>query len=247
MRVKIGKYTNYFGPYQLAELLMFWVPKQKDEHGFPHTADRVHKFGEWLAHGSVEPEPKVGEVTSWDRERHNTLLSRFLSWIHSKQKRTVKVKIDPYDTWSMDDTLAHIIHPMLVQLKETKHGSGHVDDEDVPEHLRSTAAPAKENEWDTDDNWHKRWDWVLEEMIWAFGQKLTDWESQYHSGEHDIIWQPCDATGEAVEDREDADLFRMEKGPNDTHKFDAEGHRAHSERMANGFRLFGKYYCSLWD
>jgi len=43
MHVKIGKYKNWFGPYQLAEAIMFWVPKEKDEYGFPHTADRVHK------------------------------------------------------------------------------------------------------------------------------------------------------------------------------------------------------------
>ena len=52
----------------------------------------------------------------------------------------------------MDHTLAMIIVPMLKQLKETKHGAPFVDDEDVPEELKSTSAPAKENDWDTDDN-----------------------------------------------------------------------------------------------
>ena len=65
MKVRIGPYKNWFGPYQLAELLMFWVPKEKDEYGIEHTADRVHKFGEWLAHGKVLPEPEVGDIHKW--------------------------------------------------------------------------------------------------------------------------------------------------------------------------------------
>jgi hypothetical protein len=52
------------------------------------------------------------------------------------------IKIDKWDTWSMDHTLSPIILPMLKQLKEVKHGAPNVEDEDVPEHLRSTSAPA---------------------------------------------------------------------------------------------------------
>jgi hypothetical protein len=81
----------------------------------------------------------------------------------------------------MDDTLSHIIYPMLIQLKETKHGSPWVEDEDVPEHLRSTNAEPKENEWDTDSLFHDRWDWVLDEMIWAFEHKVDDgWTNKYY-------------------------------------------------------------------
>lgn len=156
-------------------------------------------------------------------------------------ERRVSIKIDPYDTWSMDHTLALIIHPMLVQLQGTKHGSQLVDDEDVPENLRSTAAPPKENEWDTDELFHDRWTWVLEEMIWAFAQKLDDdAESAFHSGTHDIQWKKV-TTESGVE------AFEMVKGPNDTHVFDKEGHDAWQARKSNGFRLFGKYYEALWD
>ena len=92
----------------------------------------------------------------------------------SDKPRKINIRIDNYDTWSMDHTLAYIIHPMLIQLKETKHGSPWVDDEDVPEELQSTSAPPKENDWDIDDNHHTRWDWVLNEMIWAFEQHIED-------------------------------------------------------------------------
>ena len=239
MRVKIGTYTKWVGPYQLAELLCFWAKPVEDEHGFKSKPQWVHNFGEWLAHGSVEPEPKVGEISSWDRERHDTLLSRFLTWIHSKQKRTIKVQIDRWDTWSMDHTLGYIVLPMLKQLKATKHGSPFVDDKDVPAELRSTAAPPKENDYDTDENHFKRWDWVLDEMIFAFETKagsLEDWEDQFHTGEHDIQWKKLEGGNS-----------EMIRGPNDTSKYDMKGRKAYQKRISNGFRLFGKYFENLWD
>ena len=239
MKVKIGPYKSWFGPYQLAEKIMFWVPKEKDEYGFPHTADRVHKFGEWLAHGNIEPEPKVGEKSKWGEDRPHTLLYKFLSWVHGKKDQTVKVHIDRWDTWSMDHTLSYIILPMLKQLKETKHGAPFVDDKDVPQELRSTSAPPKENDWDTDENHFKRWDWVLDEMIFAFETKvgdLKDWEDQFHTGESDLQWVK----------QEDGN-YQMIRGENDTSKYDMKGHKAYQKRISNGFRLFGKYYEGLWD
>ena len=97
-----------------------------------------------------------------------TKLANFCTWVEGKRKRKIQVRIDKYDTWNMESTLSYIIIPMLKQLKETKHGSPSVDDADVPKELRSTSVPEKENEWDIDDNWHDRWNWVLDEMIWAF-------------------------------------------------------------------------------
>lgn len=100
----------------------------------------------------------------------------------STKKQKIDIRIDPHDTWSMDRTLAHIIHPMLIQLKETKHGAPIVDDEDVPEKLRSTSAPPKENEWDADEHFFERWDWVLDEMIWVFAQlSKDDFDEEYYA------------------------------------------------------------------
>ena len=132
---------------------------------------------------------------------------------------------------------------MLKQLKETKHGSALVDDKDVPVELRSTSAPKPENEWDTDDFVHLRWAWVLDEMIWAFEQKTIDWEQQYYSGEHDILWVPSDT----LDKNGKASFMQMKKGPKDTFKIDKDGLTKHQKRMTNGFRLFGKYYEGLWD
>ena len=142
-----------------------------------------------------------------------------------------EIEIHNYDTWSMDHTLAPIILPMLKQLKETKHGAPDVDLEDVPEGLR----PTNTEEWqklyneggETDEKFFERWDWVLNEMIWAFEQKTIDWESQYY--------------GDWVEDenREPFGGYHINS--------DHEGRKAHQSRMSNGFRLFGKYYENLWD
>lgn len=157
------------------------------------------------------------------------------------------VKIDHWDTWNMDSTLTPIILPMLRQLRSTKHGSPWVNDEDVPEHLRSTTAPPKENEWDTDDLWHDRWNWVMDQMIWSFEQLDSDWEAQFHTGVRDILWEKTGEFSKNPVTGEMEELSEMRRGPNDTSHFDAEGWRAHSERIDMGLRLFGKYFRALWD
>ena len=246
MRVKIGPYTNWFGPYQLAEKLCFWAKEEKDEYGFPKTPDWVHNFGEWLAHGSVEPESDVGELTKIWEDRPTTWLYKFLSWIESKKKRTIKVHIDRWDTWSMDHTLAHIILPMLKQLKDRKHGSQMVDMEDVPEHMRTTSTEEYDQQLtfdfyqeDSDHKYdmHARWDWVMDEMIFAFESKLDDsWQDQFETGDSDLQWKKL----------EDG-MSQMIHGPNHTKVYDWVGRQKYQERISDGFRLFGKYYEGLWD
>jgi len=189
-----------------------------------HTRHMDLKYGrfEW-------DDNKDWEDRQWERfeDALQWLYNHTINLILDKRSdQRIKVRIDNYDTWSMDHTLAHIVVPMLKQLNETKHGSPWVDDEDVPEEYRSTNAPPKENEYDIDAYHHYRWDWVLYEMIWAFEQKTYDWESQYY-GE----WKPS----------KDKPLGGYFLNPND------EGRKAHQERMNNGFRLFGKYYEALWD
>ena len=239
MKVRIGPYKDWFGPYQLAETLCFWAKKEKDEYGIPRKPDWVHNFGEWLAHGSIELEPEVGEIHGWDHNRHETLLARFLSWIYSKKQRKIQVHIDRWDTWSMDHTLAHIILPMLKQLKERKHGAPYVDPKDVPKELHGKKLTKKQKDnGEVDDKHFERWDWVLDEMIFAFETKVDDgrWEEQFESGTSDIQWK-------TLEDG----MSQMVRGPNDTRVYDWEGRKKYQERISNGFRLFGKYYENLWD
>ena len=87
------------------------------------------------------------------------------------------IKIEPWDTWSMEYTLAKIIYPMLKQLKKTGHGTPITNFEDVPEELRPTEI--LEDQWDTDSLFFKRWDWIMDEMIWAFREvaKGRTWDN----------------------------------------------------------------------
>ena len=88
--------------------------------------------------------------------------------------REENVVIHPYDTWNMDHTLALIVLPMLKQLKETTHGAPAVEFQDVPKELHPNEEEiAGLYHGETDDNYFKRWDYVLDEMIYAFDCKAN--------------------------------------------------------------------------
>jgi hypothetical protein len=181
-----SNYRNHWiSPYTILEKVFFWREIDYNEPIIEKWSNRLNPI-----------------CVAW----HD-----FLDFVHP---RISYVKIARYDTWSMDSTLADIILPMLKQLKETKHGSPFVEMEDVPEHLRGTTT----EDWDAQltfdfyeedkvkegiNDVHARWDWVMNEMIFAFEKKAndTDWSA---------TWEE-------------------------------------SQRMENGFRLFGTYYQGLWD
>ena len=152
-----------------------------------------------------------------------------------KNEQAIYVQIDEWDTWSMDHTLAHIVAPMLIQLRDTTHSFNTVDIEDRPEHLIGTLPATNSHE--PDEFAEQAWDWALSEMIFAFESKHEDWEEQFYSGESDITWEPV----------ENSDCFELVNGPNHTFEIDMDGMKKYQERITNGFRLFGKYYEGLWD
>jgi hypothetical protein len=202
VKVYLSKYRyHWISPYTVLEKVFFWREIEYDEPIIDKWSDRLTPICQGI--------------------------QKVLDFIHPKINY---VKIDRWDTWSMDYTLSHIIVPMLKQLKETKHGSPFVDDEDVPEELKSTSAPPKENDYDIDENHFKRWDWALNEMIWAFEQNLDD-KSEEKFFDH--------AEWDEKEKDFGKNLHKI--------KIDQVGLKAHQDRKANGFRLFGKYYQGLWD
>ena len=201
MKVYINKYrSHWISPYTVLEKVFFWREIDYDEPIIEKWSDRLNPIC--------------------------VAIQKVLDFIHPKINY---VKIDHWDTWSMDYTLSYVVVPMLKQLQETKHGAPSVDDEDVPVELRSTSAPSKENEWDTDENWHKRWDWVMAEMIWAFEQNLDNNSEEKFFNDSNV-------------DDKSSIMDQISKI-----KIDHEGLRAHQDRKQNGFRLFGKYYQGLWD
>ena len=269
MKVKISGYPAWIGPYQIAEKIVFWANKYDDDDVW---ARRAHKLGRWLAE---------------DRKGNDSWLAKLCQWIHKHLQnggeRRVSVRIDPTDVYGADHTLALIIAPTLRMLKAKKNGSPHVDNGDLPAELKMSKRDKlifEQGHWNSDlmanlkvteeqkdainTKYHAGWDWVLDEMIWAFEQhERGNWEDQFHTGEHDMLWQKVDLQGNALGDpqpmgkrsRDDDDdeadgdrkyLYQMVHGPNDTHVYDSEGAKAWSARMANGRRLFAKYYEALW-
>jgi len=240
MKIFISGYRDHWhSPYTWFDNVFFWTDWSKcaRDKSIESALDQERK---WI--------DRPAWVEKWTDRLEP--ISKGIMWVLDRVHPKIEyVKIDRWDTWSMDHTLAPIILPMLKQLQKTKHGSPSVDDEDVPEGLglRSTEAPAKENEWDTDENWFKRWDWVLDEMIFAFTCKVDDsWENEFRSGVHDYVHVPVDVHGNEVA-KGTHKYWQMKDGPKNTYKCDYEGMRVVEARIQNGFRLFGKYYQALWD
>lgn len=144
-----------------------------------------------------------------------------------RQRQKVSVKIHDYDTWDMSYTLTPIILPMLKQLKTQKQGAPNVDIEDVPESLHGTPISEEEKlNGGIDDKWFERWDYIIDEMIWAFETYADEnREDKYRKWEED----PSAHFGMKLVSE------------------DREGLAALNARIENGFRLFGKYFQCLWS
>ena len=154
MKVHIGPYHDYFGPYQIADKVFFWVrdyrfddPLETEQESWSYRARE--KFGDWLA---------------------STWVNEFCQWINKSWTRKIEVCIDSYDTWSMDHTLALIIHPMLVQLKAANHGYFSSDPEDAP-----SIGAGDETDYGASDTLAlARYNWIMDEMIWTFDELKSD-------------------------------------------------------------------------
>ena len=158
MKVYIGPYIKKITPWKLARMLFFWKKEKMTENDF------VDHIGDFFAWGFNQ------------RTQKQSLLHRFLNALYDNKNRKVSVKIDEYDVWNMDHTLSLIILPMLKKLKEKNHGGPYVELEDVPEKLyppEDELQRFKEGGY-TDKNFFKRWEYVLDEMIWAFEKIKSD-------------------------------------------------------------------------
>lgn len=157
-----------------------------------------------------------------------------------KGERRIDIQIDPFDTWNLNHTMAMLIYPALIQLKDAKHG--------VP----SEFAEVGGEDWhsqlsfdfytETVDECFKlgvcRWKETLDKMIWSFQQLCTDsYDDKYHHGLIDIDW--VDIPGSNLSEM-------VDKNP-DEHWYDHVGYQLHEERINEGLELFGKHFRSLWD
>lgn len=208
MKVYISGYRDHWiSPYTVLQRVCFWrvIPRDTDEEGFEDDP--------WIERWAKRIKP----------------LCKAFQWFMDRVHPPVRyIKIDRYDTWSMDSTLAHIILPMLKQLRDTQHGSCPTELEDVPEHLHPKTPPGPNNNYN-DETVHERWQWVMNEMIWAFEQKIdNDDESKFF--DHSTVNRSAPLNQQIKQIKVDRDALE-----------------AHQKRKDNGFRLFGKYYQGLWD
>ena len=166
-------------------------------------------------------------------------------------RRKINVQIDQFDTWSLDHTLAMIIYPALIQLKETKHGvpSDVVNDVGGEDYAEQRSFEFYQES--HDEAWtiaSKRWDEILDKMIWSFYQLAHDtYSDKYHHGSSDYDWVKSDKTFPNPITGKVEETFQMVDKDPEAHWYDAEGHLLHEERIQEGLNLFGKYYRSLWD
>jgi len=163
--------------------------------------------------------------------------------------RKVNVQIDYEDTWGLDHTLAFIILPALIQLKQTVRGIPH----DV--------ADVGGNDWGMQDSFDfykethdesfniacDKWSEILNKMIWSFQQIAFDsYDSQYHHGEMDISWEPSESHLNPVSGKQEEFTQMVDKNP-ENHWYDSIGQQEHELRIQEGIDLFAKYFRNLWD
>lgn len=169
---------------------------------------------------------------------------------NKRDHRKIDVEIENHDTWSLDHSLALIILPALIQLKDTKHG--------VPSEFGDVGGAEYEQQLSFDfyketNNWAfeescKKWDEVLDKMIWSFQQlAIVDYDHLYHHGKAEYDWVKDDTMYKnPVTGKLEHTYKMLDKNPND-HYYDYVGNQLHEARVQEGLDLFAKYYRGLWD
>lgn len=167
-----------------------------------------------------------------------------------KGTRKISVEINNSDTWNLDNTLAAIIYPALLQLKASKQG--------VPSEFSQVGGEdyVEQNSFDFyketyDESFRKsceKWEEILDKMIWSFEQLLKgEYDDLYHHGDIHLDWIESDKMfNNPISGKLEKTYQMIDKNP-DKHWHDAEGNQLHEERIQEGLDLFGKYYRALWD
>lgn len=165
--------------------------------------------------------------------------------------RRINIEIDEFDTWGLDHTLALVILPALIQLKNTKQGvpSEFIEDIAASYHSQKVFDFIHDDENEVFQMGCDKWDETMDKMIWSFQQLAIDenYDSKYHHGNMKTEWVP---TGDKMLNPVNGkmeDTFEMVDTNPDEHWYDHVGHRLHEDRIQEGLELFGQYFRSLWD
>ena len=93
-----------------------------------------------------------------------------------RKNRAFNIHIDDFDVWSLDYTLACIIHPALIRLKETKHGYPELWEDGMVTHHnydRQLHFDIIDEEVETQYLIDK-WNVIMDKMIYSFEQIVKD-------------------------------------------------------------------------
>lgn len=90
-------------------------------------------------------------------------------------RRKIKVHIDRYDTVSLDHTLALIILPCLIQLKNTQQGMPVIKEDDIDPNQECFDFGDDLESMQYEKNM-KIWNEIMDKMIWSFQQLTIDYE-----------------------------------------------------------------------
>lgn len=228
MRVKIGRYPHHFDTKDLLYRYLDWRYGVSEWLFFGDDGHDGQPDYDWIDRSVI----RTLKGVDWILDK---CLNRFIDRSRGPKH---KVTVDPHDVVSLDYTLGLVILPALKRFREDNDSIHIVDPVDVPSYLK----PSKDEldhyyqTMEIDDKAHARWEWVLDEMIWAF-ECVVDksWEDQYHTGNMDIQFE-----------RTSNGYCSMVYGPDHTHQFDSKGYEDHSKRIDRGLKLFTKYYRTLW-
>lgn len=162
-------------------------------------------------------------------------------------RKKVDIHIDKYDSWNAGHTMAYIILPILIQLRDTSNSipSSFADD--------GIGSSQETFEFYKDDKQAfeksvENWNETLNKMIWSFQQLVhDDYDQLYHHGHAKFEWKELDETVyNPMTNKHEKTYEMIDTNPND-HWYDVQGHKLHEERIQEGLELFGKYFTNLWD
>jgi len=153
-----------------------------------------------------------------------------------------EIRIDPWDTNSIEITLARIILPLLLEHKDRAPSipSELIKGIEVVDYNQMCFDFIHEDSATPYEQAEKEWNEILDKMIWSFQQILTgDWDSNYHHIKPKVDFETMDYISPTTDKLE---IFRAKN----EYWYDRVGHELHYQRIREGLELFGKYMLYLW-
>lgn len=220
MKVDLGPYKNWFGPYQFVKLLKY-VGVSEDT--CDKIADKIPAAPFlWLEKLRGERKEKV-VIHNYDAWSADHTLAKIIAPLLRKVKEGKHGVPSEFLTKEYNG---------LVSSKEFWDEKGEGPLHDKADVLFKEA----EDEWDK----------TLDHMIWAFEEYNKDsWDDPYWTGEHgefesvgsgETFWNPIT--------KKDEQVFEMKLTGNSECDWDARA--KHWDRMQEGINLFAKHFSSLW-